>query len=247
MTIVRASFMAIYKCKYIFLLLWLVLGSVELKAQDTLSTQPKKWSKFSIGTRHGGAVSTIFEPNRILNNSEARLRWMRGYTGGISMQYYAQPNFSLQFEVNYTEKGWKEVFVDTEISELRGDSLFYQQNLSYVDIPIMAHGYIGQRNVRIYLEAGFFLSYLLSHSSEREVSITDEQISYRYEEGRDNKFNIGIVGGGGFEVATAVGLFQLGGRYSLGFSSVLDKNITQIPNPLLLNTVTITLGYYVQF
>lgn len=93
----------------------------------------------------------------------------------------------------------------------------------------------------------FFLSYLLSHSSEREISITDEQIAYQYKEGRDNRFNIGIAAGGGFEIVTAVGMFQLGGRYSLGFSSVLDKNITPVPNPLMMNSIMITLGYYVQF
>ena len=111
----------------------------------------------------------------------------------------------------------------------------------------MAHGYVGQKNVRIYLEAGFFLSYLLSHSNEKEISIAEERISYRFVEGRDNRFNIGIAAGGGFEVVTAVGMFQLGGRYSLGFTSVLDKNITPVPNPLLMNSIMITLGYFGQF
>ncbi|WPP48376.1 porin family protein [Catalinimonas niigatensis] len=240
--------MATYRYKLIFFTLLLCLGGLQAQAQDSLQTEPKTWSKLSIGTRHGAGISFIFEPNNVLTGSSPNLTTTLGYTGGLSVQYYAQPNFSLQFGVNYTEKGWEENFVTTVNNEPRvTDSLFFRQQLNYIDVPIMAHGYVGQRNVRIYLEAGFFLSYLLSHSSEREISITDEQIAYQYEEGRDNRFNIGIAAGGGFEIVTAVGMFQLGGRYSLGFSSVLDKNITPVPNPLMMNSIMITLGYYVRF
>lgn len=252
MTIVQESFMAIYKYKIIFFGLLFCLSSLHVLGQDSLEVKPKTWSKLSIGTRHGGGPSFIITPNEVLTRNvdtpRPRLNSIIGYTGGLSVQYYAQPNFSLQFGINYTEKGWQQNFLDTLGNEVReSDSLFYRQQLNYIDVPIMAHGYVGQKNVRIYLEAGFFLSYLLSHSSEREASITDEQIAYRYQEGRDNRFNIGIAAGGGFEIVTAVGMFQLGGRYSLGFTSVLDKNITQVPNPLLMNSIMITLGYYVRF
>lgn len=250
MTIAQEFFMAIYRYKLIFLGLSFCFISLQGLAQDSLAVAPKKWSKLSIGTRVGAGVSFIIEPNVQLTTSatspRANLNSILGYTGGLSIQYYAQPNFSLQFGIHYTEKGWEEHMLDTVAREYT-DSLFYRQQLNFVDLPIMAHGYVGQRNVRIYLEAGFFLSYLLSHSSEREVSITDEQISYQYQEGRDNRFNIGIAAGAGFEVVTAVGMFQLGGRYSLGFTSVLDKNITPVPNPILMNSIMITLGYYVRF
>lgn len=245
MTTVRELFMVTYRYKLVFFSLLLCL-SLQAQAQDSLEVKSETWSKLSIGTRHGGGFSFIFEPNDVLTLSNPNLNPTLGYTGGLSVQYYAQPNFSLQVGINYTEKGWEQYFLDTLKSEFT-DSLFFRQTLNYIDVPIMAHGYIGQRNVRIYLEAGIFLSYLLSHSSEREASITDEQITYQFQEGRDNRFNIGIGGGAGFEVVTAVGMFQLGGRYSLGFTSVLNKNITQVPNPLLMNSVMITLGYYVQF
>lgn len=241
--------MVTYKYKLVFFSLLLCLG-LQAHAQDSLEVKPKKWSKLSIGTRHGGGVSFLVAPNERLtitpDNPTPRLNAVIGYSGGLSIQYYAQPNFSLQLGINYTEKGWEQEFLDQELGDYT-DSLFFRQYLNYVDVPIMAHGYVGQRNVRIYLEAGIFMSYLLSHSTEREASITDEQIRYRFQEGRDNRFNIGIAGGAGFEIVTAVGMFQLGGRYSLGFTSVLDKNITQVPNPLLMNSVMITLGYYVQF
>jgi hypothetical protein len=244
--------MVTYRYKLIFFTLLLGLSSLQVLAQDSLEIEDRTWSRLSIGTRHGAGVSFIIVPNVQLttpaNSPRPNLSTMQGYTGGLSVQYYAQPNFSLQFGINYTEKGWEQHFLDTIGNEIRvTDSLFFRQQLNYIDVPIMAHGYVGQRNVRVYLEAGFFLSYLLSHSSEREASITNEQIAYRYQEGRDNRFNVGIAAGGGFEVVTAIGMFQLGGRYSLGFTSVLDKNITQVPNPLLMNSIMITLGYYVQF
>ncbi|MFP4089973.1 MAG: porin family protein [Cyclobacteriaceae bacterium] len=205
-----------------------------------------RWNRWNIGTRHGGGVAFVFEPNdAFTTDTNPSLNFITGYTGGFSIQQYSQPNFGLQADIMFVEKGWIENIRDT-ITPFDPVGEF-TQNLSYIDVPIMAHGYVGKRNFRIYLEAGVLLSYIFDHNSQLDPGIGQERVTYRFVEGRDRRFNIGVAGGAGFEVVTAIGMFQLGGRYSLGFTSVIDKNITQIPNPLLMNAVGVTLGYYVQF
>jgi hypothetical protein len=214
---------------------------------DTAAFEPgSRASRLNIGFRGGVALSSIFEPNDALTaNTNPRLSQVFGYTGGFSVQYYSKPNFSLQFGANYTEKGWEENYViETNVGPRETDSLFFRQQLNYLDFPVMAHGYIGNGVFRVYLEAGFFLTYLFSHSTEQLLE-EGNTVTYRYVDGRDNVFGVGIAGGAGFEIATAIGMFQLGGRYNFTFTSPIDKNITPIPNPLLMSSVKITLGYFI--
>jgi len=217
--------------------------------QDTAAFKPvDRTSRLNIGFKGGSAISYVLEPNdQLTANSNPRLTQVVGITGGVSVQYYAKPNFAIQFGVNYTEKGWEENYiVETNVGPRVTDSLFFRQQLNYLDFPVMAHGYIGKGVFRIYLEAGFFLTYLISHDTEQLLS-EDNIITYQYEDGRDNTFGVGINGGGGFEIATTIGIFQVGGRYNLTFTSPISKNITPIPNPLLMNNIQITLGYYITF
>jgi len=223
-----------------------LLAQSEVQVEDTAAFKPvDRSSRLNIGFRGGSTLSYVLEPNDLLTTSNPRLGQVSGYTGGLSVQYYAKPNFSLQFGVNYAEKGWEENYViETNVGPRETDSLFFRQRLNYLDFPIMAHGYVGNGVFRVYLEAGFFLSYLFTHSTEQRLE-EDNTVTYRYVEGRDNDFGIGINGGAGFEIVTAIGMFQLGGRYNLTFTSPIDKNITPIPNPLLMNNVKITLGYFI--
>lgn len=223
-----------------------LLAQGEVQVEDTAAFEPvDRSSRLNIGFRGGTTFAFVLEPNDLLTPSNPRLGQISGVTGGLSVQYYAKPNFSLQFGVNYAEKGWEENYViETNVGPRETDSLFFRQRLNYLDFPIMAHGYIGKGVFRVYLEAGFFLSYLFTHSTEQRLE-ENNTVTYRYVEGRDNDFGIGINGGAGFEIVTGIGMFQLGGRYNLTFTSPIDKNITPIPNPLLMNSVKITLGYFI--
>ncbi len=226
-----------------------LFAQTEVPPVDTAAFEPVgRTSRLNVGIRGGGMISYILEPNDLLTaDSNPRLSQVFGFTGGLSVQYYAKPNFSLQFGVNYSEKGWEENYVtETNVGPRVTDSLFFRQQLNYLDFPVMAHGYVGNGAFRVYLEAGFFVTYLFSHSTEQRLG-DDNTITYQYVDGRDNTFGVGINGGAGFEIATAAGMFQLGGRYNFTFTSPIDKNITPIPNPLLMNSIKVTLGYFIMF
>ncbi len=250
----NTSFLPVSKWLFGLCLLLIFIGSRPLQAQteiqveDTAAFKPvDRSSRLNIGTRGGSTISYVLEPNDLLTASNPRLGQILGYTSGLSVQYYSKPNFSLQLGANYAEKGWEENYViETNVGPRETDSLFFRQRLNYLDFPLMAHGYVGKGVFRVYLEAGFFVSYLFSHTTEKRLE-EDNTITYQYVEGRDSTIGVGVNGGAGFEIVTAIGMFQLGGRYNLTFTSPIDKNITPIPNPLLMNNIKITLGYFVMF
>lgn len=210
--------------------------------------------RWSIGIKGGGTISGITRTNAPYSvEPPPRLRYLQGYTGGVVIQYFAESNFALQIEGIYVQKGWQEIFALPNSNRAQ-DSLFYQITLNYVEVPLMAHGYIGRKNVRIFLDGGLYLSYLLSYDIRRQASITDEQITYHMRMQNANRLDLGIRGAGGFEVATKAGTFQLGAHLDYGLGSVLkryrttpDNAARNIPNMLQNLAIGITLGYFVEF
>ena len=201
-------------------------------------------NKWSVGVKGGSTFSFISNTNEQILRTNFRPTLLRQYTGGLSIQYLTESNFGLQVEVNYTQKGWEERPQDA-VGD-RSSTRFYRATLDYAEVPILAHGYVGKRNTRLFANAGVYLAYLLSSNTER-ANVADDNIDYFYEERFQNMFDFGVRGGGGLEVVTRVGMFQAEGSYSWGINSILDKNINQIPNIMQNNTIAITLGYYVQF
>ena len=222
----------------ITLKLWLLL----IGASPTLLAQDNPWS---IGLQAGPtfAFATRISANPFVERF--RVEPTRGYTGGVVMQYLTENNFGFQTEINYVQKGWEELPRDSITGE-RDPERFYRVNLDYVEVPVLAHGYLGRRNLRIFLNVGFSLSYLLSYRTDR-AEVANGDITVIYQEIHQNKFDFGIRGGGGFKVVTKVGMFQLEGSFTRGLNSVMDKNINSIANIVQNNTVAVTLGYFVQF
>ena len=192
----------------------------------------------------GATLPSVISSNQSLLrtgfNTSSRLR----YTGGVAVQYLTEKNFGLQVEFNYVQKGWRETFSNLE-GRIPGK--YYQVSLDYAELPILAHGYFGKRNLRLFINAGVYLGYLLSYDVERANIVDDTEIVLPYEEQIQNITDFGVRGGGGVEVVTKVGMFQAEGSYSFGLNSTMDKNVRQIPNIVQNSTVAITLGYYVQF
>ena len=222
---------------------WLVvIFSVLLTvAVAPVQAQDNKWS---IGVKGGATLPTVFSSsNQILNTNLPTSTPLR-YTGGVAVQYLTEKNFGLQVEFNYVQKGWKETFSGPD-GRIPGK--YYQVSLDYAELPVLAHGYFGKRNLRLFINAGVYLGYLLSYDTERANIVDANEIVLPYEERFQNKADFGVRGGGGVEVVTKVGMFQAEGSYSFGLNSVMDKNVTEIPNIVQNAGVAITLGYFVQF
>ncbi len=227
--------------KAVCLCIFLCLGYV-CSAQAQKDTT---YHRFSVGVKGGGNFSEIFRTGEALTRAGINIKLVQRYLGGLSLQYFAESNFALQVEGYLIQKGWRQIFSD-ETNEF-ADSIFYETTLNYAEFPITAHAYFGRKNLRLFADAGLYLAYMFSYDDEREVSVEDRVINYRMNRPDVNRLDIGLIGGAGFEIATAAGTFQLGSSIRYGLGSVLDKNLQEIPNILQNFTVAITLGYYVEF
>ncbi|MEM8970206.1 MAG: porin family protein [Bacteroidota bacterium] len=230
----------------IVLLAGFLIYAQAIQAQDSLATY-KKWS---IGVKGGASFSSISASDeQPITRQRPRLNFIQGVAYGGIVRYMTEKNFGLQIEANYVEKGWEEGFftVDSEGIRRLDPSRFYRVNLEYLEVPVLAHGYFGKRNLRIFATLGIYGGLLLSSSTETAPTVDPNEITYEYLVPEENQYDLGIRGGAGIAVVTKVGTFQVEGTYSLGLNSILDRNRTAIPSILQNNAIVGSLGYLVNF
>ncbi|WKN45188.1 porin family protein [Tunicatimonas pelagia] len=223
----------------------LLFSPENVQAQDSLATY-KKWH---VGVKGGASFSSISSTDEQITRQRPRIDFAQGIAYGAVIRYMTEKNFGLQIEVNYVEKGWREEFTspDSEGRPQLDPTRFYRVNLSYLEVPILAHGYFGKRNLRIFATIGVYGGVLLSSSTQTAPSVDPNEITYEYLVPEQNEYDLGIRGGAGVAIVTKVGTFQVEGTYSLGLNSVLDRNRTTIPSILQNNAIVGSLGYLISF
>ena len=142
---------------------------------------------WSVGFKGGSTFSSVAGTQRAITNDRVSTRLIVGYTGGLSVQYLTEKNFGLQVEFNYTQKGWRQAAPETAPDRR------YRVDLDYAEVPILAHGYFGNKNTRIFLNAGVYLAHLLSSDTDR-ANIEDGDVNYLYQERFQNPFDFGSAG-----------------------------------------------------
>ncbi len=216
----------------------LLIGSLSVTAQD-------RERALNIGLKGGVTLPNVFLTQETLTQEDLDATTFLRYTGGVAVQFFVEKNFGLQVELNYTERGWKQNFgsrANPNPPEV------YEVELDYIELPILAHAYLGRKNLRLFLNAGVYVAYLFDHKVTRTaVEEDDERIDQLYDARFQNNMDLGVRGGGGFEIVTRAGIFQVEGSFSWGFISVLDKDLAEIPNTIQNLTPAVTFGYYVPF
>lgn len=129
----------------------------------------------------------------------------------------------IQAEINYSQRGWKE-----RIEDGSGDT--YKRTMSYIEIPLLAHLAFGKdqgNGARFFINLGPQIAFLIGEKEAQSSSWHPEQrpngITEQYGKLADNKFDYGIVGGGGVEIRTGIGHFLLEGRYYFGLSDFYNS------------------------
>ena len=171
---------------------------------------------FSIGINGGVNVSSVsFQPS--IKQSK-----LIGPEFGVTARYISEKYFKMicgiQAEINYSQRGWKETIDDGS-----GDS--FQRAMSYIEIPLLAHLAFGKdkgNGVRFVINLGPQIGFLLSEKDTRSASWDTSNrpngVTEQYSLRAENKFDYGIIGGGGLEARTGIGHFILEARYYFGLS-----------------------------
>ena len=177
-------------------------------------------NNFSVGVNAGVNYNNVSITPKIQQSGYI------GYAGGLTARYISEKYFAMicgvQVELNYTQRGWKELIED-------GTTNQYSRTMNYLEIPFLTHLAFGrERGVRFFINMGPQIAFLLSENEKMENGDDDKwnptyRVNEQYGKMAEKKFDYGIVGGLGLEVRTKAGNFLIEGRYYFGLSDFYNS------------------------
>lgn len=206
------------KCK-IFL-----IGILSLVIPQIVSAQGNFQSELSWGVNGGVSMSSVSFNPRIPQSK------LRQGVGGLSARYISEKHFGIQCELNYSQRGWKEMYPDSV-------NRHYSRSLAYLELPVLTHIYFetGKRG-RIIFNLGPQIGYFLSQKELESNIDKNKDKTPNYVMSIQNRFDWGLCFGGGFEFRTDIGNFILDGRYYFGLSDIFDNSkIVKNPETVAFN------------
>lgn len=208
---------------------WLMLTLCMLSTSSVIEAQQNETfkHKFMVGVGAGPLFSQIDFAPKIPQTMT------QGLFAGISLKYISEKHLGLLAELNFTQRGWKEDFTDTNPDHS------YSRTLNYIELPLMTHIYFGNK-IRFVLNIGPQISYMVGDKSSMNDALSDYidevlakdpnfPIGMQYKS-IDNKVDYGLVGGLGIEFNTAIGSFDLEGRYYFGLGDSFDNTRSSASN-----------------
>lgn len=188
---------------------------------------------------HGGANLSSMQ---FTNNFDYRLKeinYIQGINGGFVFQYLPQEHTGLQVEINYSERGWSD----------QDDSVKYTRSIDYMEMPFLSHFNIGGGKFRFTIDLGFYVAYALSSFEEQTLIESNEFTSGEYEliEGRDNVWDFGILGGGGFEYRIGDFVILARARYAYGLGNIFAQKEVLASEISQNRVISINLGLLYKF
>lgn len=150
-----------------------------------------------------------------------------GKNFGLSWRYYSLPRFvgAVGVDLEYMKRGFSYGYTYTSTIDDNGleqrEYSFYTRDMNTIMLPIVwqPHVYLAKNHVRLYLEAALTFSY--NFGGEWDYDDTGDKGKYDWRLERDNRWNYGLAGGGGF--ALLFGRYEVGvrARYYFGYADIL--------------------------
>lgn len=187
---------------------------------STLSFQVN--GQFYIGLQGGSNLSQM----DFTNNAEYRFRevkYTQGFIGGIVLQYLGDKHAGVQFELNYSQRGW------VEMDTVGSNNLKIKNDMDYIELPMLTHVNIGGGKFRGLLNIGPYLGYALN----RKTTTTDidsgseETEDHTFDSDQDNRIDFGLLAGGGFEYRIGKGKLAAEARYTIGLGDINKIKVQQ--------------------
>lgn len=180
-------------------------------------------NELAVGFNVGMNMSKVdFSPRIKMKNQN-------GMSMGITVRYMCEKYFKMmcgiQGEINYSQRGWNELIED-------GSENTYNRVMNYVEVPLLAHLAFGKdsrtKGMKFFINLGPQFAYFLSDKEnmggEWNTSMRPNGVVYQYGKAVENKFDYGIVAGGGLELSTPIGHFLVEGRYYYGLADFYNNS-----------------------
>lgn len=173
------------------------------------------FAQVAIGIQGGANLSQM----DFTNNVEYRFTEVKatsGFIGGLVVQFIGEKHAGVQFELNYSQRGWIET--DTTMQK----DIEYDTKMDYIDLPILTHVNIGGGNFRGLLNLGPYLGYGLNRKTivTDHIEGTEETFDYTFDSDIDNRIDFGLLVGAGFEYRIGSSKLSVEGRYTVGLGDV---------------------------
>lgn len=199
-------------------------------------------SNVSLGV-HGG-----MDMSRVFFNPSVKQSFQFGVTGGVSVRYVEEKNVGLLAELNFTQTGWKNNFEDKPFS--------YSRTLNYIQLPVMAHVYIGRRG-RFFFNAGPQIGLYLGDSYSSNFNVSDvasvsgfpsnTRTDMIYSLPVKNKIDYGICAGLGGEFSiNRKNSIYLEGRFYYGLGNIFSAKRVDPIRASNQMSISVTAGYWLR-
>jgi len=200
------------------------------------------FGQFSIGLQGGSNLSQM----DFTNNADYKfteINYSQGFIGGVVVQFLGEKHAGVQFELNYSQRGW------VETDTIGDNNIRYKNKMDYLELPILTHVNIGGGNFRGLFNLGPYLAYALN----RSTTITDkntgqsETNDYTFNKDLDNRLDFGLLLGAGFEYRLKKSKISVEARYTIGLGDinkdkVVKSELSQFRVLAILVRYTIPLG-----
>lgn len=203
-----------------------VIITIFIVCVSSVAAQNNRFEReFFVGA-NAGAVATRMDFNPSIPQT---LKY--GVHGGLSAKFISEKHLGFVLELNYSQRGWSEDYADSL-------NYTYNRTLNYLEIPFMTHIYVGNKT-RFIINAGPQISFLLNDKHEMSDALAEyvkaqneldpgARFGYQYSPISEMKrVEYGLVGGLGVELNTAIGTFDLEGRYYFGLGDIFTNRRTE--------------------
>lgn len=200
-----------------------------LAISGALTAQPRlRHPELYIGA-HAGVLASSITFNPKVNGINI-LQSPLSVNGGLVVRYAAHKVCALQLELNYMQRGWREVLPATATSP----AVDYRRQLDYIQLPLLMHLAFGNK-FRGFLNLGPQIGYCFR---DTEYGTKNPLYTHHYKP-IQQPFDWGLAGGLGMYYRTnKIGTFQLEARFNYSLGSVFNNRITDYftsANPMNLS------------
>ena len=173
------------------------------------------YSQVTIGLQGGSNLSQM----DFTNNSEYKfteIKYAQGFIGGFVLQYLGEKHAGVQFELNYSQRGW------VEMDTIGANNLRIKNKMDYLEIPILTHINMGGGKFRGVFNLGPYIAYALNRSITEtdEDTGASETIDYTFDSELDNRLDFGLLLGAGFEYRLRKSKLTAEARYTVGLGDI---------------------------
>lgn len=221
-----------------FVVAWLL--SLSVFSPIAATAQTHYTSKVEIGVKGG------IEMPRMFFNPSVKQKLPIGATAGIQFRYTEQKNFALIAEVNFAQKGWENLYEETDYR--------YRRTVNYIEVPVLAHIYFGGKK-RLFFNVGPQVGFVLGESTSCNFNVYDisslpdfpnkNKTNAELTTPVENKVDFGISAGLGGEFAfNPRNAINLEARFYYGIGNMFHANRQGPIRSSNAMAISVTLGYW---